>query len=443
MESVSAVFHYDLRWLIQLAALSAVLTLIALKAFAGNPISRRAFIVISALCLLVVPNVIPSSGITWPLTLASPPDFSFARDLPDFVIYTWWLIGGALISRRLAHLYQQVQQQALAVEVKNQQLSHKVGQMIAVLPQIEKVTLKFGTEPCASTIMSNRIFVPSSWEQWSDNTLTAVIAHELVHVERRDDRWLLLADIIADWYWWLPWLRSLRNQLCRSMEESADDRAAEWFTKTHGYLEGVHAAAIHIGQQAAPIKAQGTMFFKGHSLVQRVGRFLEFRNQELDTRGLYWGMLVALISVPIITGVTFVPFEETYQGGFVSVAATSFDPASNAHQTTIPKITSTRQHKAPLIVIDEPSAIYPGSALMAGITGEVVVSYVVTASGTTARAKVIFAAPENQFEKAALKAVELSRYASGRAQTLDSSIAPGASVRVKRTFRFAIRTEPQ
>lgn len=53
------------------------------------------------------------------------------------------------------------------------------------------------------------------------------LPHELTHIQRRDDRWLLLTRTLVLSYWWMPWLIWMDRGYLRVMEESCDDAASE------------------------------------------------------------------------------------------------------------------------------------------------------------------------------------------------------------------------
>ena len=142
-------------------------------------------------------------------------------------------------------------------------------------------------------------------DSWQQETRQAVLAHELVHLSRRDDLWLLLARLLMLQFWWLPWLRLLPRYLEAAIEESCDDLAAYLMRSEQRYLHGVFRAVKGL----APVPS-GTAQAAGGSVLERFRRFSTYRDQQLDSRGLYWASLTLLTSLALVWTVKVVPLSE-------------------------------------------------------------------------------------------------------------------------------------
>ena len=95
--------------------------------------------------------------------------------------------------------------------------------------------------------------------------VAAVVAHEAAHVRAGHDRWLLLARLLGDALWFLPWTTSVIGALHLSLERWADEEAARDVGR--GVLRTALLAAVDIGP--APAHAAG-LSGAGTALAERV-----------------------------------------------------------------------------------------------------------------------------------------------------------------------------
>ena len=73
-------------------------------------------------------------------------------------------------------------------------------------------------------------------------------------------------------------------------------------------------------------------------------------------------------------------------------------------------VTGCASSSRPLQFLSGPDLVYPSAAKEAGIEGQVVVRYDVTAAGTVANARVLESQPEGIFEEAALASLSHWRF---------------------------------
>ncbi|MBI4472946.1 MAG: carboxypeptidase regulatory-like domain-containing protein, partial [Acidobacteria bacterium] len=88
-----------------------------------------------------------------------------------------------------------------------------------------------------------RILLPAGAENWSDDRIRAVLAHELAHIQRRD--WLVqvMAEFAAAVYWFNPlvWIGS--DRLRRESEHACDDAVIRLGFEASEYAEHLLALA--------------------------------------------------------------------------------------------------------------------------------------------------------------------------------------------------------
>ncbi len=181
-----------------------------------------------------------------------------------------------------------------------------IGNTVRILAPAAGVTapvsVRSGSSTCSSSLGGKLIVFSAGHTDWQPDTLRAVLAHELVHVSRRDDVWLLLARLLVLQFWWLPWCRLIPGLLETAIEESCDDLAAYLIRSEQTYLRGVFEAATG---ETAP--AAGTVRASGGSVLDRFRRFSSYRDQQVDSRGLYWSSLGALAGLALVWTLQVVP----------------------------------------------------------------------------------------------------------------------------------------
>lgn len=99
------------------------------------------------------------------------------------------------------------------------------------------------------------IILPRDWQQWNDDELNAVLAHELAHISRRDTPWRIAGATIAAMHFYNPTLHWLFRRLILAQEMSADQLAAMAIGPKQ-YLRSLSTLAIRrddqIGTTTAP-----------------------------------------------------------------------------------------------------------------------------------------------------------------------------------------------
>ena len=510
-----------LREVLRLVLLSGCLTVASGLVFPHNSLSRRTFLSIFAVILLCMPWLTGGERWVWELGLEQPPTWSLGIPVPVYLLVIWWVVALLFVLAALFHV-RRVHQQIRALPVIDAKgPTALLGELSQRLGLTRSVVLRVGMAPCSTTLCAEdvprrrttaslpptdpsprstanllhprgaTIILPVEYETWSDESLRAVLAHELVHVSRCDDRWMLLVRLVSLWYWWMPWLHWLYARYVRAVEESCDDRASEVCRRGVGYLHGVIAAidgrargtedgraSAEDGRASAEDGRKGTEdgrtvgaearsvsvhhlpclpHLGEHPLVARVARFAGLREQELDTGGIYWvvlGLLAAISLLVSVKPVALPPPLLIIQA--VNLLAIPAVPEKASQQALYPDVQSsvwlpTNIDRLVLKRISkpayEPLPVYPGTALIHGVEGDVLVEYSVSADGAVSRARIIRSRPADVFDTAALRAVRQTEYLSihqfERGQTTRhyGNDPPGSALRVQKEFRFRISTE--
>ena len=446
---------WSLREALRLTLLSGVFTAVCLLAFPRNAPTRRLLLLAAVVALALLPAFLLSFDAVWMVALREPPAFTLAAPLPNLALALWLTVATVLIVRHLVSVHREISAIGALTDLERV----KIGETLRVLlPHgAAPPRVKLGDRACSTTLGPATVVLPVEWASWDARTLTSVLAHELTHVARRDDRWLLLTRIVVLFYWWMPWLIWLYRLHVRTMEESCDDAASELVGVQHAYVEALVDVAGGVGRRG---DYRSVANMHEHHLVGRVGRFLKIRDVELDTRGVYWWVIGIGFFVVCLTGIEPVLYSENaarYARAsgpavhFPSLAGRAESP-SPTHKPRIaaelvlgdsgrvPRVERYRdmprdltpQARAQLAVrLDTPvyaaPVIYPGSALRGGVEGVVVTEYTVGRDGAVTDLVVVASEPAGIFDAAATRALENTRYApehSGRA-----TLVPTAALR--------------
>jgi beta-lactamase regulating signal transducer with metallopeptidase domain len=150
-----------------------------------------------------------------------------------------------------------------------------------------------------------------------EQDLSAVIAHEYAHIQRRDFLILVLCEVLASPVFWHPGIRYLRSKISQTRELSCDEYAAVRLGKRHLYAQTLLRLAS-LCLHASHANAMGLSIFDGDNLEDRVMRLTEKRNP-LSRVGL-----VALVLAASIT----------FGSGAMLARATSLHAASGPSNNT-------------------------------------------------------------------------------------------------------------
>ena len=422
------VVHIDARWIVQLVLCSALLSAFAFVAFRSNPVTRRAYTLVAGMVLTALPFVLAmTSGWHWtaPFEVLTLVSLAGSVPIPVWLIVVW--VTGALILNlrtlfRLAETRRELR--ALPV-VDDARIAAEAAAVARRLAYDRPYHLHLGPNSCSSTLAGNRIVLQADARDWDPRALRAVLAHEFVHLVRRDDLCLFVLGLVLNWYWFAPWVSLLRQQYAEAMEQSCDDRAAEILPSCADYLDGVLCAA-RAEQGRAFVAA-----LAGSGMVMRFQRFLGSRERQLDIGGVYWGLVVGLGVALLFTSVEFKAHERVPivpVSGLSGMRTLTLEPRLDMPEVRERALGGDRA------VRRAPSPIYPGRAINEDIEGHVVVEYTVSGDGRVVRPTVIDSDPPGVFDEVTLRAVARREYVPNH--ELDDAGSRSPPSRIVRRFDF-------
>lgn len=426
------VLHVDVRFLAQLVLCSALLTCIAFVAFRRNAVTRRAYALLAGALLLALPFcLLAISGWHWTAPFEALRVLSLAGQtaVPLWLFGIWIGVALALNASALLRALSARRSLAALAPVANAAIEREAAAVAAQLGFERRYRLRSGAAACSSSIAGDTVVLPAEAPAWHPGALRAVLAHEFVHLARRDDLGLLALRLVLHWYWFAPWVGLLRGQYVRAMEQSCDDRAAECLPSAADYLDGVLCAARD--EAATPTMAAAASL--GGAAVERFQRFLGIRERQLDAGGVYWGLVTALSVALLCTSVEFERASEpVFTGPALRIAAPRAAPPA-------PRILERGIVGGERRLRESQSPIYPGRALTDGVEGRVVVEYRIAGDGRVVRPEVLASDPPGMFDSAVLRALARRQYvrAAGSALAIRSEEA-GTDSRVVRQFDFRL-----
>ena len=432
------------RWLLQTLLLTAGLTLACRLAFRNDALSRRSLGVAAVWILAVVPVALLAWQPRYQIGIANPPAWPVFADVPVLLAAFWLCLATAFCLQLLVKVIE------TSRALKNLPLlaDAKTAETLdAFCTKLRMPTprVALGQCCCASSVGTATLVVAGDFLTWPVTAQRAVIAHELVHLKRRDDRFMVSLQFIARCYLFCPWLHLLYSHFVEAIEEACDERAAELVGCRALYLEGLAEAALRDGGadydrwevplsdltsdtdssstssvQRQPVGSAALINSeRKHTFMQRLARLLGKQQFfEVQSGALLAGLATGLLALGVCTTFEFVPALRSAPGLLHRVSLDKAVPLPSTHRQT------NRQHTLPSVEVHQrfpksepqrverysPATIYPGQALVHGIEGEVLVEFSIAADGTTVHPLVVRSTHPEFFDRAALRAARQTVY---------------------------------
>ncbi len=169
---------------------------------------------------------------------------------------------------------------------------------LASIPQAAESELT--SVPLTMGARRSTILLPTSWREWDDAKLDAVVAHELSHVARRDaltQRLSLLHRAIF-WFSPLPWW--LDRHLAALAEEASDEAALSCGAdRKHyarillGFFEALHTAPRRVWWQ-------GVSMAKAGQAEHRVERILAWKGSVAMRLQKSIAVMIVALAIPVV-----------------------------------------------------------------------------------------------------------------------------------------------
>lgn len=157
------------------------------------------------------------------------------------------------------------------------------------------------TAPCVAAVNRRSIYLPEGWEEFSDEELMAVLAHELGHLKRSDAGWRLLAQLAMTTQYFHPLAHRLLRQLVLGQELASDQWAAGLLGHEQ-FIRGISRLALRLDAGTERRLAHGIGLSHSSSFLIRRIKMLRNGVPEFDRRRslLVSGVTIAAVTVAAV-----------------------------------------------------------------------------------------------------------------------------------------------
>jgi TonB family protein len=289
--------------------------------------------------------------------------------------------------------------------------------------------------PFACGVFGRRIVLPSACLEWPDTTWRIVLAHELLHVQRRDLLWQVVATLTTAIWWFQPlcWLN--RRNLRRDSETACDNWVIESGIRASDYATELLKLAKTI-REWQPGSAATAAIARCGELERRIRALL---NSPSVACKKFPTVKVAVVSALTISvsAVTVSPGANDFQGGpymkrtvITGLFASAGLIATNVNAGSLPSRNPSDNNSKTAIAVrqdeqDRPIRVggeleqaklihkvtptYPPSAKAAGVQGMVRLDVTISKEGVPEDIRVI-SSPSDDLTQSAVEAVRQWRY---------------------------------
>lgn len=354
-------------------------------------------------------TVAPQASISTEVGLAGPVGRHAGDSLTLAGLLLLWALGAALLGllTTLRYLrYRRIAAQAARVaDPRLDELLMLWRRAFRIRRQVRLVSSEACLTPFTTGLFKPVVYLPEALLKWPDAMVEPVIAHELAHVARWDEPWILATGALRAGYFFDPavWLATSRLARCR--EELCDARVlcrGHVSPKDYGRslmevlrlnLFGTGAmdalAGLVSGKEVVEMRLSLILSEKGHPSPRPVPFALAT-------------LAAALVVLPMAA------FRTPSGLGSPQPAAASAGKAQPVSQKVYPM---GDKRLVPPKLISQVNPIYPEEAQKKRLQGRTVVEVVISDKGTITRAKVVKEEPAGHgFGKAAVEAAKQWRF---------------------------------
>jgi beta-lactamase regulating signal transducer with metallopeptidase domain len=163
---------------------------------------------------------------------------------------------------------------------------------------------EFISVPVTLGALRPTILLPSNWTDWDDAKLSAVLAHELSHVARRDALTQCLSLLHRAVFWFSPLAWWLDRYLALLAEQASDEAALSCGTDRNQYarillefFEALHAAPGRVWWQGVAMAKPG---HAEHIAEERVERILSWKGSIAMQLKKSIAVAVVALAIPVV-----------------------------------------------------------------------------------------------------------------------------------------------
>jgi beta-lactamase regulating signal transducer with metallopeptidase domain len=288
--------------------------------------------------------------------------------------------------------------------------------------------------PLTTGALRATILLPTTWRQWDNAQLAAVIAHEVSHVARRDALTQRVSLLHRAIFWFSPLAWWLDRRLADLAEQASDEAALSSGT------DRKHYARILVGffetLQAAPGRVwwPGVSMAKAGQAEQRVERILAWKGSVAMRLQKSIAVVIVAFAIPVVyVAAAAHPAQHVPLPGAQLAQDQTPPQTSSAPPTPASPETTPPPEAGPASGVPEgiPAGVTNGGPVSSGPTPPPAPPAPAPGVGTTVRADIAPAAPVGPVAPVAAPAPEPGKFADLVAVAGDPIVAPEQAEAVK------------
>ncbi len=129
-------------------------------------------------------------------------------------------------------------------DIRCDRICREVSRRLGITEPVDVRQHRQFHSPCVSWLTPWTVYLPVGFESWTDEELSAGIAHELAHLNRRDAQVRLVSELCWTAICWNPLMLLVRRQLTLAQELAADQMAARAINSQRTYTCGLLRLAL-------------------------------------------------------------------------------------------------------------------------------------------------------------------------------------------------------
>lgn len=362
------ILRLSLMMALLLPALAAVMPPVEVNLFGSMlPVARNLPSIVIAATLVETPVSAGSGGWEW----------------IDLVILIW-LIGVTVVIARLARgliIRSRILRESEPVESRalRDSIAEQASRMGILKPVRVAVSSKV-TGPIAWSFPRPTIVMSSESATWSRHDSNLAITHELCHIRRKDDIWMLVGALATAAHWFNPLVWLARNRMILEADNACDGYVVNAGADADAYASFMVALARSCHAVGMPVLV-GTEIVGRRQLEERIMLIQSGRTQSVRVKKslvrLAWTLVIAVCIPLAATRIT---------GSTASAETAKTPPAATAEKYPAPD--SFVEVDSMPEALTMPSPVYPESAQKAGVEGRVWVQVLVDKEGKVADVRV-------------------------------------------------------
>lgn len=289
--------------------------------------------------LVATPGVMPDTALN-PLAVESAGSAWSLMATFERAIVTLWL-GGAALCALVAMLriarFERLLRDTLPASQRTERLTAEIAARLGVgrVPTVRYVQLADVPMLWCACMRPTIVLPLGLASELSEDRLALVLAHELIHLRRRDHWVRYIELLVTTLYWWNPLVWIVRRQIHQAEDQCCDAWVRSTFPDhTHRYAEVIFEAADRLrGTSTRRPLTLASPFFHTASLKARIEMILHGQFAPRLTRKSK--LLVALLALVVIPSAALNAQDDSQAESTAKPAAASED-APDAAKTSTP-----------------------------------------------------------------------------------------------------------